>query len=246
MNTFAVRFWLILAVCLVAIYGSFVAARRVRDPNSSAVVNDTAPSAATARLDSRPLQDFTLTDQDGQPFHSESLKGKVWVASFFFTNCPGVCLQLNRTLAAIQETDPHQDIRYISITCDPENDTPEALKKYAEFFKADPARWTFLTGDMQTIRRIGQDFFKISVDKAVHTDRACVVDRLGKVRGRFRLTEDGQVEMLKRLLAMVDAQKPDANPAPETAAADAPSATAGSSNSSNAAAPESTQLHPSP
>jgi len=243
MNTYAVRFWLILAVCLVAIYGSFVAARHVRHADSPAVTTDSAPIAATARLDGKPLKEFTLTDQNGQSFDSDSLKGKVWVASFFFTNCPGVCLQLNRTLAAIQETDPHPDIRYISITCDPDNDTPQALAKYAEFFKADAKRWTFLTGDMATIRRIGQDFFKISVDKAVHTDRACVVDREGHVRGRFRLTEDGQVEMLKRLLAVVDAEEPPASPAAETAADRATSATTGSSD---ATAAESRQVHPSP
>lgn len=243
MNTFAVRFWLILAVCLVAIYGSYVAARHVRHADSGVVSSDSAPSAATAKLDGQPLKQFMLTDQNGQSFDSDSLKGKVWVASFFFTNCPGVCLQLNRTLAAIQETDPQQDIRYISITCDPDNDTPQALAKYAEFFKADPKRWTFLTGDMATIRRIGQDFFKISVDKAVHTDRACVVDRGGHVRGRFRVTEDGQVEMLKRLLAVVDAETPPASPAPDTAADQATSATTGSSDATTA---ESRQVHPSP
>jgi cytochrome oxidase Cu insertion factor (SCO1/SenC/PrrC family) len=218
-----VRYWIVLIICLVAIYGSFVAARQFR---STAVVGPPLPvSSGTAGQKREPLKQFTLTDQNGQPFDSDGLRGKVWVASFFFTNCPGVCLQLNRTLAAIQETDPHPDVRFVSITCDPENDTPEALAKYAEYFKADPARWTFLTGDMQTIRRIGQGFFQISVDKAVHTDRACVVDRKGQVRGRFRLTEEGQVALLKRLLATVEAEGDDTSEHDRTAgegSADAP------------------------
>lgn len=222
MNGQAVRFWLILAVALVAIYGSFVAARHIRSEQESVAGPAAAAADATAKRH-QPLEEFTLTDQAGQPFHSASLRGKVWVASFFFTNCPGVCLQLNRTLAAIQETDPHKDVHYVSITCDPENDTPKALAKYAEHFKADPAHWVFLTGDMKTIRSIGQDFFQITVDKAVHTDRACVVDRKGQVRGRFRLTEEGQVEMLKRLIAVVEAEdesdKPADSVAPDTSEA---------------------------
>ena len=100
-----------------------------------------------------------LTDQDGKPFDSTSLRGKVWVGSFFFTNCPATCWRLNQTLAAMQQTSPTSQVRYVSITCDPDNDTPEALAKYAEHFKADPARWTFLTGDFDLIAAHRQRLF---------------------------------------------------------------------------------------
>ena len=219
------KIWALAACLLVAMYASYVAVRRVRSENE-AFVGPATPVATGAKSARPPLTEFTLTDQYGKPFSSESLRGKVWVASFFFTNCPAVCWRLNQTLAALQETDPHRDVRYVSITCDPENDTPEALLKYAEHFKADPARWTFLTGPMDLIQRIGQDFFQISVEKGAHTDRACVVDRQGRIRGRFRLTEPDQVELLKKLLDGVEAEEPPAatQPAaeeksPETAAA---------------------------
>jgi cytochrome oxidase Cu insertion factor (SCO1/SenC/PrrC family) len=201
------KIWALAACLLVAMYASYVAVRRVRS-ESEAFVGPAIPVATGAKSAHPPLTEFTLTDQYGKPFNSESLRGKVWVASFFFTNCPAVCWRLNQTLAALQETDPHRDVRYVSITCDPENDTPEALLKYAEHFKADPARWTFLTGPMDLIQRIGQDFFQISVEKGAHTDRACVVDRQGKIRGRFRLTEPDQVELLKKLLDLVEAEEP--------------------------------------
>ena len=201
------KIWALAACLLVAMYASYVAVRRVRSENE-AFVGPPIPVATGAKSSRPPLTEFTLTDQYGKPFDSKSLRGKIWVASFFFTNCPAVCWRLNQTLAALQETDPHRDVRYVSITCDPENDTPEALLKYAEHFKADPARWTFLTGPMDLIQRIGQDFFQISVEKGAHTDRACVVDRQGKVRGRFRLTEPDQVELLKKLLDVVEAEEP--------------------------------------
>jgi protein SCO1/2 len=199
------KFWLLLVCSLVAIYGSFVLARHLRiedDPSAAAHLPASEPIA-----DGPPLTEFTLTNEAGQPFDSASLRGKVWVASFFFTNCPAVCWRLNQTLAALQQTEKDSDVRYVSITCDPQTDTPEALAKYAQHFKADPARWTFLTGDMNLIQRIGRDFFRISVEHETHSDRACVVDRKGQVRGRFRLTQPDQVELLKRLLITVAAEE---------------------------------------
>ncbi len=91
-------------------------------------------------------------------------------------------------------------------------------------FKADPQRWTFLTGDMETIQSIGQDSFKIAVVRGDHTDRACVVDRNGKVRGRFRLTEPEQAEMLDRLLEVVEAEPATKDAAEPEQAADEQSA----------------------
>jgi protein SCO1/2 len=204
----SVKYWLILACVLGAMYGSFVAWRR--EPSQPR-----AMANALSEPKGPPLTDFVLTDQDGKPFDSASLRGKVWVGSFFFTNCPAVCWRLNQTLAGLQQTNPQSKVRYLSITCDPANDTPAALTKYAKHFQADPARWTFLTGDMNLIRRIGNDFFQVAVETETHSDRAFVVDRAGQVRGRFRLTEPEQVEMLKRLVAQLEAEPgPDSHQSP--------------------------------
>lgn len=211
MSNSAVKYWILLAMFVVAIYGSYVAARHLRSENE-AMVGPAIPIASpTTKPKGPPLTSFVLTDQDGKPFDSRSLDGKVWVASYFFVNCPGTCWRLNQALQAIQAEKPGSEVRYVSITCDPENDTPEALKTYAQHFKADPAKWTFVTGPLDLVQRIGQDIFQISVAKASHTDRACVVDRQGKVRGRFLLTDPQQVELLKKLLEVVEAE---AVPAP--------------------------------
>jgi cytochrome oxidase Cu insertion factor (SCO1/SenC/PrrC family) len=201
MNGSVAKYWLLMAVLLAAIYGSFVA---WRGNYSDARVP--IPHGAPAEPKRPPLTDFVLTDAQGEKFDSASLKGKVWVGSFFFTNCPAMCFRLNQALAALQETHPDSDVRYVSITCDPDNDTPAALKEYAARFKANPARWTFLTGDMKLIRRIGNDFFQVAVDKGTHSDRAFVVDRAGQVRGRFRLTEPDQLKLLEKLLATVEGE----------------------------------------
>ncbi len=204
----AVKYWLLLACLLITMYGSFLVWRRDRAPLADlAPATDVGPANETGPTEKTlPLTHFVLTDQDGREFDSKSLQSKVWVGSFFFTNCPGACWRLNRALAALQQTNPSSEARFISITCDPQDDTPPVLAKYAEHFKADPARWTFLTGDMDLIRRIGNEFFRVSVEHETHSDRAFVVDRNGQVRGRFRLTEPDQVQMLERLLAQVEAE----------------------------------------
>jgi cytochrome oxidase Cu insertion factor (SCO1/SenC/PrrC family) len=219
MKTSAVRYWVLLALVAGAMYGSLAIYRKSRPVDRPVGANATVRPAvsnvsaaneqsikAQAAMASGPVAPFKLTDQDGQEFDSASLDGKVWVASFFFTNCPAICWRMNQALAAWQHTHPNADVHFVSITCDPDNDTPAALKTYANHFKADPKRWTFLTGDMKQIQAVGQDSFKIAVVKGDHSDRACVVDKSGKIRGRFRLTEPDQAELLDRLLDVVTSE----------------------------------------
>ncbi len=221
MSPSPVKYWLALVCLLAAMYGSFVVWRGRHDSQNSSPQQPQSSAPADPSSDPAAAE-FVLKDQNGQKFDSHSLEGKVWVGSFFFTNCPSACWRLNQALAAIQQTSPESQVRYVSITCDPDNDTPDALLKYAENFKADPARWTFLTGDFKTIRRIGNEFFKVAVEKGTHSDRAFVVDRQGQVRGRFRLTEPDQVEMLKKLIATVEAEPPSAAAAADGVQPDVP------------------------
>ena len=215
MNASATRYWLILAVLLAAMYGGFTV-WRVRQHEASS-----GGALVTATAKSPPLKQFTLTDQAGQPFDSDSLKGKVWVGSFFFTNCPAICWRMNQALAGLEQTGAIGDVDYVSITCDPENDTPAALAKYAEHFKADRERWKFLTGDFKLIKKIGNDFFQVALDKGTHSDRAFVVDRAGRVRGRFRVTDPEQLELLKKLLDSIAAEPANASQPNEEAASPA-------------------------
>jgi cytochrome oxidase Cu insertion factor (SCO1/SenC/PrrC family) len=97
---------------------------------------------------------FTLTDQQGKSFDSKSLAGKVWMGAIFFANCPGPCFRENQAIADILRKIDDPDFMVVSLTCDPDNDTPDVLRRYADRFEADPARWKFLTGDMAVIKRV--------------------------------------------------------------------------------------------
>ncbi len=164
------------------------------------------------------VPDFTLTERSGQPFDSAAaLKGKVWLASFFFTACPGPCLRMNGRLQEIQAEltrSKRNDVRIASFSIAPEMDTPEVLRKYAERFHASD-QWFFLTGDREKIYGLAHDVFTFAVKKVddpademayVHSTRIALVDRDGVVRGSFDTTNpDGSAneEVVQQVLTGV-------------------------------------------
>jgi cytochrome oxidase Cu insertion factor (SCO1/SenC/PrrC family) len=224
------RRWLIFVACLTVLYAGYTSWRVARLENAreasggswsqTTSVNDAEAATPKAKAPPRLIAPFTLTDQTGQPFDTSSLRGKVWVASFFFVSCPSICVRLNQALANLQLTEPASEVHFVSITCDPENDTPEMLDRYARHFKADPRRWTFLTGDLAEIQKIGVERFQVGVEKGTHSDRVFAIDRAGYIRGNFRVTEPEQLDKLKALLAKLEAE-----PVPPEAAASEPIST---------------------
>jgi cytochrome oxidase Cu insertion factor (SCO1/SenC/PrrC family) len=159
-----------------------------------------------------PAAPFTLTDQTGAAFSSEALAGKVWLGAVFFANCAGPCFRENQAIADILEEIDDPDFVAVSLTCDPENDTPDALRRYADRFQADAGRWKFLTGDMETITRVGTGLFKLPVEVGVHAEKGVVFDREGKLRGGYSLTDPKRVELLKELIREVLADEAGAQP----------------------------------
>jgi protein SCO1 len=149
---------------------------------------------------------FTLTERSGKPFDSASLRGKVWLASVFFANCPGPCFRENQAVADILRNIPDPDFMAVSVTCDPENDTPESLRRYADRFEADPARWKFLTGDMATIKEIANGTFLLPAEVGVHSERGVVFDREGRLRGSYHLLQPDRVQLLEKLIRDVLAE----------------------------------------
>src|SRR5215470_9129021 len=126
----------------------------------------------TRRLTASPavlggLPAFTLTDQRGQPFGSRELAGKVRVADFIFTACQQACPLLSERMAEVgkraRQLGP--DFHLVSISVDPERDTPERLAAYAARYGANPMSWSFLTGPEQAIQATVVDGFKIGAGK---------------------------------------------------------------------------------
>jgi cytochrome oxidase Cu insertion factor (SCO1/SenC/PrrC family) len=146
-----------------------------------------------------PLTEFELTERSGKPFRSADMRGRVWVASYFFTTCPGQCLRLNANLQLLSNEPDLKDVTFVSITCDPDNDTIEALRAYADRFKADPERWLFCRGDLEYVQRIAKGM-KIFLSLKGHQDVAIVIDKQGKIRGMFDATSQSQCQRMHSLL----------------------------------------------
>lgn len=144
------------------------------------------------------VTDFTLTDQTGTAFNSESLSGRVWVADFMFTNCPGPCPRMSSQMHQVQTALAGQDVRLVSFTVDPDRDTPPVLAKYAAFYNATPGIWYFLTGPRQTLNHLSQDVFKLGpVDGSLdHSTRFVLVDRKSQIRGYYLTSEPDAIQRL--------------------------------------------------
>lgn len=145
-----------------------------------------------------PIGGFSLRSSTGQPISNEDLHGKVWIASFIFTRCPGPCKEVTATVARLQsELADIPDVRFVSITLDPKHDSANVLQDYARTHGALPDRWLFLTGDETIIHDLFETRFKQSVglkpgpnvkpgeEFTGHSTRLAVVDKKGVIRGFF-------------------------------------------------------------
>ena len=138
------------------------------------------------------IPQFDLTAQTGQPFDSHTLDGHIWVANFIFTTCPGPCPMMSHRMHGIQEsTAATPGVKLVSFTVDPAHDTPAVLADYARHFKADPSRWTFLTGDIAKLNDLGLNAFKLNKIDGNKDHSTCfvLIDGSRQIRG-FYLSSD--------------------------------------------------------
>lgn len=207
MKNAALAFWVIVALVGASGYGSWVAWQKMHVPERRVAPAVHVPYRP-APPPGPPIKDFELVERSGEEFDSKELKGKVWIGSFFFANCPGACWQLNQALKGVHDEFKDTDLQLVSITCDPRNDSPEMLRKYADRFQAHPQKWLFLTGDIDYIKRIGRDIFLQDVQEGGHRNSALVIDRNGKIRGSFDLLDSVKTAEMKTLLKELLAEKP--------------------------------------
>ncbi|MCS6925251.1 MAG: SCO family protein [Candidatus Binatia bacterium] len=140
-----------------------------------------------------PAPDFALTDQDGQPLQLSSLRGKVVVLDFIYTRCPGPCPLLSRKFAHLQKQlrDGLADqVMLLSITIDPEHDTPAVLREYARRYQADTRGWKFLTGSTADIINVayqyGVDYYGDSSGELNHLVATYIINQQGEVVKVFK------------------------------------------------------------
>jgi protein SCO1/2 len=153
---------------------------------------------ASAGLPSYGLvPDFSLTDQSNQPFMSaNTLRGKVWIADFIFTNCAGPCPRMSAQMRQVATgLNADKDIRLVSFTVDPARDTPQVLAKYAQRYQAEPGVWYFLTGPQPELHNLARNVFMLGDVNGdlQHSTRFVLIDRKSRVRGYYLTSEEDAV-----------------------------------------------------
>lgn len=171
------------------------------------------------------LPDFELVDQNGQAFGPEQMRGKVWVVGFVFTRCQSVCPAISQSMLHFHEqyiaaSKIDDEVHMLTVSVDPEYDTPEVLAQYAKELGADLDSWTFVTGDKQAVTDFVVGGFKLAVGDKVeeaepgvfdiaHSTKLALVDRHGGVR--FFSATDGESlnELYHRLFPVMRAKAGD-------------------------------------
>lgn len=141
----------------------------------------------------KTVGDFAFPSQTGDTITLDSLEGSIWVADVFFTTCPGICPKLSSGLQTIQEyyaDDP--EVKFLSISVDPETDSVPALREYADRYEAIDHKWYMVTGNKEELYKFAHEefFFSATEDSTqeivfVHDKTLRLVDKDGRFRGKF-------------------------------------------------------------
>lgn len=142
---------------------------------------------------------FSMTDQDGQEMTLAGLDGVTWIADFIFTSCAGACPIMSSKMSELQAVfADNPKIKLVSFSVDPDTDTPAVLLEYGKRYRANPGKWTFLTGEMSVISRLAaNDFHLGAVDEPIfHSTYFTIVDASGTIRGYYDSADDAAMATL--------------------------------------------------
>jgi protein SCO1 len=189
-RTFWIGLLLVLVMLCLAYALSLLGLRRIHQQHALPVIG--------------PVADFTLMNQDGRAVTLADLTNQVWVADIIFTRCAGPCPVMSQSMKSLQDAlPPASRAKLVTLTTDPDFDTPPVLKKYAERFGADSNRWVFLTGTKMEIGRLAANSLKLSAvpvkpedrqnpeDLFIHTTIFVIVDKHARLRGTFETQGEG-------------------------------------------------------
>ena len=151
------------------------------------------------------IADFSFTNQEGETITNESVKGKVYVADFFFTTCPTICPIMKKEMIRVYEKfGDNPNFKILSHTIDPKHDTVEVLKDYAKKLGIENAKtWSFLTGEAEKIYELGQTSYITTAQEDqneaggfLHSGAFLLIDQEGHIRGVYDGTKTDQVDQL--------------------------------------------------
>jgi cytochrome oxidase Cu insertion factor (SCO1/SenC/PrrC family) len=185
---------------------------------SFAYVNRGIQPSRLLKTPGRPAPDFLFLDRSDRMVSSAEFRGAVWVADFIFTKCAGTCPLLAKEMTALlDEWAARPDFKLVSFTVDPERDTVETLRKYADDFKADWGKWRFLTGKKEDLYRVIRDGFLENAEESakprrgsefIHSSKLVLVDRSGNIRGSYDMEHEGDMEALRKDVRYLMAKDP--------------------------------------
>ncbi|MGK2861799.1 MAG: SCO family protein [Chitinophagaceae bacterium] len=161
-----------------------------------------------------PIQPFSFINQDGKIVSDKDVEGKVYVAEYFFTTCPGICPTMNTNMKRVYEKFKNEkDFLILSHTSDPERDSVPVLKRYADSMGVNTAKWIFLTGrkdSLYTTARISYTIddpannMKNIQDDFLHTQFWALVNKQGEVKKIYDGLKDSEINaMMKEIKKML-------------------------------------------
>ncbi len=162
------------------------------------------------------VKPFSFINQDSATVTLDQVKGKIYVANYFFVNCRGICPDMNGNLHTVYEKfKGNPQVAFLTHTCEPENDSVPALKEYARLMDADGKQWQFLTGDKLALYQAARESYKIDDphnnvgdigDQFLHSQFLSLVDQMGRVRGVYDGLKRKEVSLLISDINMLLAQ----------------------------------------
>lgn len=169
------------------------------------------------------LTNFSLTNQQGKKITADSLKGKIIIADFFFTHCPTICPPMTKNMKRLQESihngqrvgdKTNKRIHFLSFSIDPERDSVERLKYWADRFQINPEKWWLLTGDKKAIYNLALNEIKLGVQDGagidtnfVHSSKFVLIDSNRYVRGFYDGLDSTSLSKLSADIVLLTMEK---------------------------------------
>lgn len=194
-----IALWGLAVLCMIGLVTTGVLAKRYSEQRKQDAALPDQPEERLPVLFQVPA--FSFTDQNNAAFTRDDLKGRVWIADFIFTTCPGACPVMTEKMKGLSKSLPDAKINFVSFSLDPEHDTPAVLMQYAKNWKADQSRWHFLTADASKIFDIARGM-KVAAQPAtensgiVHSEKFVLVDAAGNIRGYYNSTNDNEMKQI--------------------------------------------------
>lgn len=166
--------WSMLTVALLGVTALFVIDRADRSRQSLPVID--------------PVPEFQFTERGGASFGTADLKGKISVVDFIFTNCKGPCPMMSANMAELYKFYEHSPkVQFVSISVDPERDSPAVLAAYARSFGVNDNRWQFLNGPLPEVKKLSEEGFHLAADQLPmgHSTRFVLVDPKARIRAYY-------------------------------------------------------------